>query len=802
MKLQNDHPTAGATERTPSRAQYFSWINSTNEGSTEAQTLANLEYFAYLRRKYNMHLEIYAWDAGNLDGSLLTYETFDSPKLKKQYPNGYGPLADAAAKIGCRLGVWCGPDGFGDTPESQAARHELMVSLCRDFHFAQFKIDGVCGQLAPEHRDLFVKMMTDCRKYSPDLILLNHRLELGEEGMKHATTFLWNGGETYVDVFICNRCTAPHHRAYYQDRGNVPGLVRLAEDHGVCISSCIDFFEDDLIIQAFGRSLILAPEIYGNPWLMRDDEHAHLARIYNLHRRYRDILVTGMLLPGGDNYPPASVARGSATKRFIATSNQTWKPGKVKMTLDMEIGLAPCDKVSVIIHHPYEKFVGEFDYGEVVEVETEPFRACLIEVCDSREADVMLTGCEYEVLHESDDGVIDEIKIVSSTGDVRYTDGHEFDHISPFDNTLRAPIDLGSLDGDTFCDIPADAEKQLETALFIQDHDSLEARSLKRSGRTTIPEVSAARKAFFGQRTYELRGCESRLVFDGRSDTFFDGISRVFFNKQIRIDGGCLRVDFGDIYEADEIRIEFFDLCEELVHEYALHSGFFRVPKQTVPPKGDFSTDLGDWKDTFIERIENGPVVTEEFLVHNVHNIIEREGRHRVAVYPVNGAIRYLRLPVPMDRIYKIALVKDGKEVDLENPHVNNLLKAKHDIKYAKEMKIRVNSEDWREGCYVAVGLEGSHGLENAYAILDIDGKYYGAYDRARSYQSNVWECIASGARNQSENYTYFFKITPDMCDRDITVRALGCDEERMNYGLSAHLCDENKCLEGVVTKI
>ena len=40
------------------------------------------------------------------------------------------------------------------------------------------------------------------------------------------------------------------------------------------------------------------------------------------------------------------------------------------------------------------------------------------------------------------------------------------------------------------------------------------------------------------------------------------------------------------------------------------------------------------------------------------------------------------------------------------------------------------------------------------------------------------------------------------MCDRDIVVRALGCDEERMNYGLSAHLCDENKCLEGVVTKI
>lgn len=88
------------------------------KASTEAQTLTNLDYFGYLHRAYNMILEIYAWDAGNLDGSVETYETFDSPKIKAQYPNGYGPIAKAAEKIGTRLGVWCGPDGFGDTPES------------------------------------------------------------------------------------------------------------------------------------------------------------------------------------------------------------------------------------------------------------------------------------------------------------------------------------------------------------------------------------------------------------------------------------------------------------------------------------------------------------------------------------------------------------------------------------------------------------------------------------------------------------------------------------------------------------
>ena len=31
----------GADEKTPSLSQYFSWINNTNEGSTESQTLIN-----------------------------------------------------------------------------------------------------------------------------------------------------------------------------------------------------------------------------------------------------------------------------------------------------------------------------------------------------------------------------------------------------------------------------------------------------------------------------------------------------------------------------------------------------------------------------------------------------------------------------------------------------------------------------------------------------------------------------------------------------------------------------------------
>ena len=113
----------------------------------------------------------------------------------------------------------------------------------------------------------------------------------------HATTFLWGGAETYIDVHITNSVTAPHHRAEALSRGLVPGLQRLTEDHGVCISSCLDYWDDDLILQAFNRDLILSPQIYGNPWLLNDNEFSKLARIYNLHKKYRDILVNGKVLP-------------------------------------------------------------------------------------------------------------------------------------------------------------------------------------------------------------------------------------------------------------------------------------------------------------------------------------------------------------------------------------------------------------------------------------------------------------------------------------------------------------------------
>ncbi len=783
--------TAGADETTPSHPQYFSWINSTNEGSTESQTLANLDYFRYLRDKYGMVLEIYAWDAGNLDGAGGTYEGAGAAKTKAQYPNGYGPIAEAAAKIGCRLGVWCGPDGFGDTEESAKARHELMVSLCRDFHFAQFKIDGVCGLLREDKQENFVAMMKECRKYSPDLVLLNHRLELGI-GMPYATTFLWNGQETYVDVFISNEITAPHNRAFCFFRGNVPGLQRLSEDHGVCISSCVDYFEDDLIYQSFGRCLILAPEIYGNPWLIRDDEQAHLARIYNLHRTYRDILVNGMLLP--ESYGPNAVARGDGKTRFIVTGNPTWKRDTVTLNLNEEIGLSRCEKVLVATHHPYERVIGIYEYGDRAVVDIPAFRSCLIEVSDLSSARPMLTGCEYQVLHETD-GKVDDVRVLRVFDKVGTTDGSAVPAAlagaEKFDNTIFDPKFLGHAEP---CEVPENAEELFETANFAMNQDSLESRELARSGETAIPEVKAARDAFFGQKTYKLRGCESRFAFDGKDDTFFDGISRVFFEdgRGFRTDGGCMRVDFGKVYDADEVMIEYFDVDEPISDT---------ILRQVIPAKGDVSCDLVNWNDVTIDHLDIVRHETVEVLIHSVHNIVERAGTRRRVYYGTTGKMRYFRLPKPMDRVYKIALLKDGKELTLENPHVNNLLPSYRDrspVCAAQTVTVNVSADDRKEGSYLSVALNGEHGREGAYAIAEIDGKLYSFPRRAPSYVSNVWECWAVRATQAYKNYTYYLPVDESMVGKDIKIHVILMEEGKTDISTDVWLCDANNEKKGI----
>ncbi|MBE7068352.1 MAG: hypothetical protein E7381_03525 [Clostridiales bacterium] len=104
--MSSKKPISTITEKTPSKSQYFSWINNTNEGSTEQQTLANLGFFRYLYDTYGMQLDIYALDGGNLDCPRSVYGREDSERIKGKFPNGYAPCVQYAQEMGTRMGIW------------------------------------------------------------------------------------------------------------------------------------------------------------------------------------------------------------------------------------------------------------------------------------------------------------------------------------------------------------------------------------------------------------------------------------------------------------------------------------------------------------------------------------------------------------------------------------------------------------------------------------------------------------------------------------------------------------------------
>lgn len=746
----------GADEKTPSRAQYFSWINNTNEGTTEEHTQINLDFFKWLKDEYGMQLDIYAFDAGAIDGKRFYGSTL-SERFNTQFPYGFDSIYHKASSLGIRLGVWGGPDGFGDTKKSERERTEQMVSLCRDYDFALFKLDAVCGPLRPEKEDAFINMMVQCREHSPDLILLNHRLGL-ERAQAHATTFLWGGAETYVDVFMTNNSTAPHHRAGALSRGLVPDLQRLTEDHGVCISSCLDNWDDDLVLQAFNRNLILSPQIYGNPWLLRDDEFPKLARIYNLHRKYREIMVDGQALRE-DKYGPHGVSRGDKGTRIISLRNLNWESAEYEITLNEEIGITRGRKVNLIQVHPTEKFIGSFGRGESVKVEVDPYRAALF-IATTRDYDeAPIHGVEFQIVRNVP-GKSMLIDILGKQG------SHQMFSLSNPEDFSRAIID--GQDGSALLrgqaveakfpgnpllkpahrlisdfhdtEIPEDAEALYEATCFAADNNALEVRSLLRSGETETPEVQAARDAFIHQPTFVTRGIWDKDLFDGDMSTGFWPTKK--YDIDMRIKRGCLRLDLGEVTMVDELVMHVPDF-------FSLHP--------LLPEEGnhvEISTDLVNWEQiTYMAGTE--------------------------MTIPIHKEVRYLRFKYQPQHILEIEGYRDGKALDRSKWRASNLFAHPDRIECVKSWHAHFTLHQIAQNSYLSIALNGKHGVEGAYVAAKIDGELIGAPDRASSYPSNTWEFVNA---QRDSNYTYYIPLSAEHIGKEIEVVVMAYDKENLDF--------------------
>jgi hypothetical protein len=752
------------SERTPSRAYFFDWINSQYEGSTEAHSLTNLEFFRWMHEEYGMELDVYLLDVGNIDDGPYTagvgrlipdhYGNLESESFLEQFPRGFGPLRDKAAEFGCRLGIWLGPDGFGDTPLEEQARIDMLVTLCRDFDFLMFKFDAVAGQLRPEKQGAFARAIRACWEQEPELLVLNERVELGE-AEPYASTSLWEGIETYIDVFSWNEGTAPHHRSGALARPVTPGLKRLIEDHGVCLSSCLDAWEDDLILQTFNRGSLLAPEIYGSPWFLRDDEFPKLARLCNLYRRYREILIDAIALPE-EHYGPHAISRGDGKQRFVTLRNLSWEPRTITVEFDESIGLESAETGGGMVElrhfHPIEQVRGPFPFGTEVEVTIDPFKVCLFAASTIMMEEVGIAGCEYEVARDVRGKPI-VIRLLGPPGETR-------------DVLLRADADRVTLDGEelvgyqpgvsfevefsgeplkepwhrrigqmTPCAVPGDAEALYEATCFAADNDALEIRSLERSGPSEIPQVSAARAAFLAQPMFINRGIWHRNLLDGDLDTFF----------RARRKGGALRIDFGEVIALDRLVLRTMDR-----EEHDISPELNRFAEEVT---AEYSGDLESWSPL--------EVPTGKGTIAVIH-------------FPEAAEARYVRIAGAPRRIAEVGARRVREKLDRSAWRASNLFPPFSARKVARAWSWDFTLEEVAPGGYLAIAVEGKHGDEGVTAALRVGDRLVGAPDRAVSFASNTWEYWNV---ESEKGYTFYFPLTPEMVGEELEAVLLGFEE-------------------------
>ncbi|MHC4798376.1 MAG: alpha-amylase family protein [Planctomycetota bacterium] len=749
----------GADELTPSKTMYCDWLNSEWPGSNEHKTLTNLDFFKWLHDEYGMELDIYLLDAGNIDGNGGLYTSLESIRFKSKYPGGLKPLYEKVRSFGCRLGIWLGPDGYGNTPEEAAKRTDMLVELCEKYNFGLFKFDRACSDLREEKEKHFVNSMTQCRKRCPDLIALNHRIRLSEAAKKHMSTVLWQGLETYIDVHMANKVTAPHHRAVAVSRGLVPGLRRLAEDCGVCISSCPDYWEDDLVLQAFSRNLILAPEIYGNPWLLKDEEFPKLARIFNLHKKYNRILVKGLVLPA-EQYGPHAVSRGDGVTRLVTLRNLTWAPVKYTVDLDETIGLVKGDNVTVVQHHPTERFIGNLALGSKVEVEVLPFRSCLVMITANRLSETVVNGCDYEIMQDVSHKPL-QIRLLGYPGKEYKIDlkgnYREFSSAQVDGKNVPRLLEGKSVEvefsGEAFnkpyhrkigemaeCRIPEDAEAIYESTCFAADNNPLEVRSLNRSGETLIMQVKRARNAFFNHYDFVCKESWDKYMFDGNWHTSFT--CRVYRGDQ-RINNGALRLDLGKVTDLETLRIQV-----------ANEDDMQKFPEDTQLV--EVSNDLTDWRTiTSVEK-----------------------GKSRLFIKGLRA--RYLRIfPVPL-HIAEIIGLNNNEHTDRDDWRASNLFSLYNDkFKAIKAWTYSFTLDEIPKASYLCIAINGRHGVEGAYAAIKIADRYIGSPDRSPSFPSNVWEYPV---RKSDRNYTYYVPLDKNMINKKIEAYVLGFNKDHLDF--------------------
>jgi hypothetical protein len=133
--------------------------------------------------------------------------------------------------------------------------------------------------------------------------------------------------------------------------------------------------------------------------------------------------------------------------------------------------------------------------------------------------------------------------------------------------------------------------------------------------------------------------------------------------------------------------------------------------------------------------------------------------------------VRYVRFRGTPEKVSEIQGFRNGKALDRSAWRGSNLFGPYNRIKAEQAWSATTIIGEIHPGTYLAVALEGEHGVEGAYAALRVDGQPAGASDRSPSYPVNPWEYPVAEA---GSHYTYYIPLSKEMEGKNLEIFVLG----------------------------
>jgi hypothetical protein len=784
---------------------YFDWLCHDNSGPLESEILANFAVLKKLRELYGFQFDIYNSDAGLVE-SQGTYFAEYRTVFDKRFPQGLKTIADAARELNMKLGLWIGPDGFGETPESMAIRQEQLIEWVRDFNVGLFKLDTVVSPL--RHKDKYilekkyqslVDALKEARRIDPDFVAINHRVNQSPYMLTITDCLLWRGQETYIDVHISNTDSALYNRScsigrsLYSEFFGVP--FRQFEDHGICFNSLIENWEDDFVTQAFGRASVISPEMYGTFFFLPDEDYPRLARLIQLHKRSHHLLIQTFPLENGD------VAHGDGRSSLIVLRNPTWESMKKSIRLDETIGLVRnrMDPMIVRQRHPYERLLAGpedgVEWGDTIDIELEPFDVRLIQVDSEMPEEPFIGGVPYEIVPSPEDTRFN-VKLVGEPGQKTELEFYNFAGLDVAEAETGASVrtqhpftfQFAGTSGERkyfeLLGICADENPKAsnasllpELAKFKIDDDALEMRELRnlKERPSRWPEVEVCRE-YMWDKVIAAEGSH-RNAFDGDPKTrWSDGYPQrsPFTGSPVpyRSDNSLWRIDMGQNIELKRLELDIVRKTDSAFIEAVELSPNLETWTHVSTPELPSSDDI-----PFLKEIRRrGQTI-------RIYDVDAGDGKARkLSVELPMGRHRYIRIH---GRNFSLAEIRgytaSGAPLDRSEWRATNFFGPTSEPRRVLHLDPVV--ENVWPGQEIAVSVSAEDRIidpiDGVYVTVSVDGEVHFPEHRVPSYPYHNYEWNCSWLKRQKlSGLTFRLPVRKEWKGKRLNIRVFLFGEE------------------------